>query len=81
MNRFIIQVNRCNEWRKVTTVPFDPTRDRPLRRGDHVVHNRQTALREAMRALTAWAGYFSEDLRIVESEGYYGRVKVIGGKS
>jgi hypothetical protein len=70
MNRFIIQVNRGNEWRNVTTINFDADRTHPVVRGNNVVHSRKTAMKEAVSGLAAWSGYFLEPLRLVEARGY-----------
>lgn len=82
MNSLIIQVHRCNEWRKVTTVNFDRDRKQPLVRGNNITHSRETAMREAMSALTAWSGYFLEPVRLIETSGYHGSEQTViaGGR-
>lgn len=64
MSEFRIEVQRCGEWRKVTTVHFvedSRTRSREA--------NREQGLVEARRQLTGWLaydGFVGLALRIVE---------------
>lgn len=61
MNRFVIQVFRCGEWRNVTTIPLE---------GSHNSRDADTKYRRAylvaMQQLASWRGYFTEPLRIAE---------------
>ena len=61
MNRFVIQVFRCNEWRNVTTIPFEDGKNR----ADSDAKRRR-AYREAMQQMSGWRGYFTDPLRIAE---------------
>ena len=61
MNRLIIQVFRCGEWRNVTTVTFEPGHN-----GMDADRKYAAAYRQASLMLSRWAGYFLEPLRIAE---------------
>lgn len=61
MNRLLIQVFRCGEWRNVTTIPFEGGNNR----ADSDAKYRR-AYREAMQQMSGWRGYFTDPLRIAE---------------
>lgn len=61
MNRLMIQVFRCGEWRNVTTIPLENGNNS---RDTDAKYAR--AYREASLMLSRWRGYFDEPLRIAE---------------
>lgn len=72
MNRLLIQVFRCDEWRNVTTIAYEPgnnTADSDRRYA--------AAYREASLMLSRWSGYFDDPLRIAEQtiRGEYKEVR------
>lgn len=69
MNAFKIQVQHDNTWANVSTIEYDPTRDRAMRAGDTIYHTRKTARDHAHRALEAWRHshqFIGRKLRIAE---------------
>lgn len=76
----MIQVFKGGEWRKVTSVEFDPNRQHARRIGDNTLHNRESAFRAAMRSLTGWQDshqFTGLDLRIAEGPAYRAAIDTV----
>ena len=73
MNRLVIQVHRCGEWRNVSTFPFE----NGFNSGDAQQKYRR-AYRAAMIGLTRWSGYFTDPLRVAEptARGEYREARI-----
>lgn len=61
MNRLMVQVFRCGEWRNVTTVLIELGHN-----GRDADFQYRVAYRKAVQCLSSWRGYFFEPLRIAE---------------
>lgn len=61
MNKLFIQVLRCGEWRKVTTIEIERGRNPSDTDAKY-----SRAFAEAQRCINGWSGYFSDPLRIAE---------------
>lgn len=80
MNTIMVQIRRGEEWRKLSSVTYDPNRSSQTPRGEITDYTREGARREALRQLTAWDSYFGgEPLGVVERAGYGGATVVIAG--
>lgn len=75
MKTIQIQVQSGASWLKVSTVEYDPSRDRTKRIGDTTYFCRAGAVREAYRILTAWLDshqFIGRKMRVAENAARYG---------
>ena len=73
MNTILIQVYRNGEWRKVSSVEYDPHRQSMKRDGNTIYHTKASAEREANRIMTGWIGsdqFVGCQMRVVERERF-----------
>lgn len=71
MTSIEVQVYRCGEWRKITSVQYDPSRETSRRVGDTIYFNRAGAIRQAFQFMTGWresAQFIGCKMRIAERD-------------